>query len=468
MVKELDPDRIAYLHVVPNTTQPFNAVTTCMDDFEVANYCDVFAATMNNGPYFTLQVVSTGAGKICYNVESHINGGRTNMYQTVIEMNDLLNDFLPQIGMGIKGFMFWQYRPEVLGLESPAWGLVNLDGTDRTVTKAAENFWKTIEPYTPELMKCVSDQPETAIWKSQKNEIFHYCEYGNFTSLSNSISSYSDFLYRHNYTFSYVNSASLNNLNNIKVLIMPSCYYLTQQEADAIDSWISGGGVLISEAHLGAYNDYTGRHSYSIPGCGLDKKWGIKEVETTSTYRLRLNQNEQVNLKVEPDVKKMLADFGTTGGQYVPVAMTDGSVLFGAYRFAKIEASDAEPLGYFENDYPTLISKRINKGMVYYCGTNIGEGSTKNKESFNKFLSSILEKSRVNTVLNSKTENVWVKSLSENGRVKFIVVRNMEGKENKATLQFEGSAKGLFSGMDIKPGAEVKLARNFCDIFPVN
>ncbi|WP_259335522.1 beta-galactosidase [Alistipes sp. AF48-12] len=58
MVRELAPEQAAYLHVVPNTMQPFNAVSTCTDDFAVAEMCDVFAATMNNGPFFTPQVLS--------------------------------------------------------------------------------------------------------------------------------------------------------------------------------------------------------------------------------------------------------------------------------------------------------------------------------------------------------------------------------------------------------------------------
>ena len=210
-----------------------------MDDFEVSKYCDVFAATMNNGPYFTPQVVSAAQGKVCYNVESHINGGSITMHQAVIDESDLLNDFLPQIGMGIKGFMFWQFRPEILGQESPNWGVLSLDGSDRTVTKAAEKFGKTLKPYNDQLMKSFPKQAEVAIWKSQKNEIFHYCEYGNFNSLSASINAYSDFLYKHSYAFNYVNSKMLNNLSQYKVLIMPSAYYLTQQEADAIDAFVN-------------------------------------------------------------------------------------------------------------------------------------------------------------------------------------------------------------------------------------
>ena len=30
---------------------------------------------------------------------------------------------------GLRGFMFWQYRPEVLGHEAPAWGVTKPDGS---------------------------------------------------------------------------------------------------------------------------------------------------------------------------------------------------------------------------------------------------------------------------------------------------------------------------------------------------
>ena len=77
------------------------------------------------------QVVSAARGKLCYNVESHIDHGCTGLHQPVVGEQELLRDFLPQIGLGIRGFLFWQYRPEVLGREAPAWGLVRPDGSDR-------------------------------------------------------------------------------------------------------------------------------------------------------------------------------------------------------------------------------------------------------------------------------------------------------------------------------------------------
>ena len=334
MVRELAPEQAAYLHVVPNTMQPFNAVSTCTDDFAVAEMCDVFAATMNNGPFFTPQVLSAGRGKICYNVESHINGGGITTHQAMLGMDDLLHDFIPQIGLGIKGFLFWQYRPEVLGIEAPAWGLTQLDGTDREITRAASRFVRTLAPVSDKLMRSFPQAPQIGIWKSAGNEIFHYCMFRNFDGLAAGVNAYAEYCYRNSYGYRFVNSEGLERLDGIRVLILPDCYYLSQREAEAIDAWVRKGGTLLVEAHAGGYNDDTGRHSRTLPGLGLDDKWNLREKNTTSTFRLKLDTQEGVNVRLSEDAAKALRDFGVSGGPYVPVAMRNGDILWGALRYA--------------------------------------------------------------------------------------------------------------------------------------
>lgn len=468
LAKELDPPRIAYLHVVPNTMQPFNAVSTCMDDFEVSQDCDVFAATMNSGPFFTPQVVSAARGKISYNVESHINGGGITMYQKPVDLNDLLNDFLPQVGMGIKGFMFWQYRPELLGAEAPAWGLVNPDGSDREVTRAAATFWAKLRPHADTLMKSRAALPQVAIWKSQKNEIFHYCMFNTVKhSLPISVNAYATWLYNNNYAYCFVDSDLLTDLAGIKVLIMPSCYYLTQAEADAIQRWVRGGGVLLNEAHLGAYNDDTGRHSTITPGLGLDRQFGIREVDATSTYRLRMARGEKVEMALAPDVVKMLNDFGATGGKYVPIILEDGSVVWGATRFARIEAPDAAPLGRFSQGLPTIVRKNVGTGTIFYCGTNLGEGSEKSQEGFGKLLNQVLATGSVSPTLGSSERDVRIETLSGANGLNYIIIRNLSGTSRNVKVDFEGTASGLFSGQTLAPATATAIPGGFCDIFSV-
>ncbi|MBQ3027636.1 MAG: amino acid carrier protein, partial [Lachnospiraceae bacterium] len=121
------------------TSGIFNAMTG-VDDFELAKECDVFASTNFAQPIWSVLTLSAGAGKTCYNVECHVGAGTTKMHQKQIVLKDLAKELLPQIGMGIKGFMFWQYRPEILGFESPAWGVTKPDGTTGSVGKAAKIF----------------------------------------------------------------------------------------------------------------------------------------------------------------------------------------------------------------------------------------------------------------------------------------------------------------------------------------
>lgn len=469
LVRELDPDKIHYLHVVPNTLLPFNPVSTCADDFELAKLCDVFAATMNNGPFFTPQVMSAGQGKICYNVESHINGGNTNMHQAEINLPELLNDFLSQIGMGIKGFMFWQFRPEMLGLESPAWGLINPDGSDRAVTKAAKTLWAKLSPFSDKLMKCFPKSAEIGIWKSRKNEIFQFCLNKNFNSLAENTNAYAEAFYWNSYNYRYINGSMLENGNlaGIKLLILPSCYYMTDQETFRLDEWIRNGGVAIAEAHLAAYSGTTGRHSKIIPGAGLADKWNLREIESVSSYRLKLNQSELVELNVTEDTRKLLKDFGVSGAKYFPIRLKSGNILWGAERYAKIESSNAIPLGWFHNDYPCIVQKNIGKGTILYCGTNMGEGSQKDPSGFMEILNSTVKMAGISPNLNQSgvSNGLRIDSLYQDNKLEFLVIRNNLRVNQLLKPDQKDDFIGLFSGVKLTTDSAAEIPASFCDIF---
>ncbi|MEI7833970.1 MAG: alpha-amylase family protein, partial [bacterium] len=290
LVKQLDPAHGRYLHVVPVYFSP----VTCVDDYAIAEPCEVFAATMNGTPAMTIQVMSAARGKICYNVENHINHGCTSLHQPIVEREALLHNLLPQLGLGIKGCLFWQYRPEVLGAEAPAWGLVHLDGTDRPVTHAVRDYWATLAPHTARLLHAKPATPRVGILRSRKNEIFHFAIQDSVAALNKAIDAYTNALYWRSIPFCYVPESRLvaNDLDDIHVLVLPNAYYLSEAETAALDRWVRAGGVLLSEAHLAGYNATTGRHSRVLPGGGLAASWGLREVESTSSYHLRLKERE--------------------------------------------------------------------------------------------------------------------------------------------------------------------------------
>jgi len=472
LVKKLDPKRVAFLHVVPNTMNPFNSITTCTDDFAVAELCDVFAATMNAGPLFAPQVVSAARGKICYNVEIHINGGTTGSHQKVVDLQALLLNLVPQIGLGIKGFVFWQFRPEVLGAESPAWGVVNLDGSDREITRAARAFWKTIQPYTSALLEAMPETPTIGIWKSRKNEIFHYCMDNSLNNLIENVYGYTNTLYTNSYDYRYVSGDMLENdeIGDIKLLIMPSAYYLTQPEADALAKWVKAGGVLIAEAHLGGYSGTTGRHSRSMPGCGLQDAFGIKEELTTDAVHLKMKKALAYAENIHADTKKAKESASLTSGKFYPIRQTNGKDIWGASRYAELSGKNITIEGYFEKDKCCAVSKTVEKGYVYYYASRLGSGATINNEGLLSLIERACIKAGIKKTLRataSENNKLRVDVLRQEAKVRFITIQNISAGKLSVSLYGEGTYKGLFTGMKLMLDSKIKfeLPPEFIDLF---
>jgi beta-galactosidase len=485
-VRRHDPDHVRYLHVVPNTMAPFNAVSCAADDFALAQDCQVFAATMNGGPVMATQVVSAaqsqpGTSKTVYNVESHVNHGCTSLHQRVLDLPDLLLDLLPQIGLGIRGFLFWQYRPEVLGFESPAWGLVNLDGSDRPVTRAVESFWLKLQPHVEALMACPPAVPEVGIWKSRKNEIFHYCIHGDLQPLIDSVEAYHRALYYASVPVRYVNSRMLSqgHLRDTRVLILPSPYYLTQAEADALDLWIRRGGTAFVEAHLGGYDGTRGRHSRSLPGCGLSRAWGLTEHTTTAVRHLDLrtpidppsDTGPEWGAGLTEDVKKALAGSGSGGPGVFPIRWaTAPQVLWGADRYAELGGDDLEVLGTWAGR-SVIATKPLGAGRIVYVGTRLGQGATVNARGLSAFVMDILKRVDVRPTLDVSaapgTECHIDLLADRSGLPRFLVALNRGLEEAEMHLTFSGDAVGVFTGArwSLRGATELTLPGSFAELF---
>jgi hypothetical protein len=423
---------------------------------------------MNASPSSITQVVSAGQGRVCYNVESHVNFGSIGMHQRFLGLKDLLADWLPQIGLGIKGFMFWQFRSEVLGAESPAWGVVRLDGSERPVTRAVRDFWTGVKPHIDALREAFPAPPEIGIWKSRKNEIFHFATNGSLGSLIEGVEAYINTLYWSNYPFRIISDDMLadGDLAGLRFLIMPACYYVTEAEAKALDVWVRAGGTLLCEAHLAGYNATTGRHSRRLPGCGLADSWGIREVDSTSSYHLRLPESEAFEGALPEDVRKAIRDTGTAGGRFFPITLADGGFVWGANRYAILEGDTSE--GSFDGVEPCIMSAKVGEGRVIYCGTNLGEGSLRDATYLAQFLAKQLAAASVSPTLGASSEAigcVHVDALKGPGGEAFMVILNRSDELREVTLGGEGKWRGIFSGTELNLPGDVTVPPSLADIF---
>ncbi|MFA5203772.1 MAG: alpha-amylase family protein [Lentisphaeria bacterium] len=377
-VKQHDPKRVRYLHVVPDTTLCFNPVTG-VDDFQVAESCQVFGASMNNDPFTVAQVVSAAQGRVAYNAEWHVNWGMTSLHPRIIELPLFLREILPQLGWGVKGFLFWQFHAEVLGIEAPAWGLVRTDGSDRPVTRAARDFMAKLAPHLDALRQAEAPAARAPIgvWRSRANDLFHFAMHDNFQSLAADVTGFINSLYWNNLPLRIVSGQQLaaGALDGLRLLILPCGYYLGQAEAQALDAWVRAGGVLLGEAHTGGYDADRNRHSTACPGLGLAASWGLREEEATSSFHLSLEQKTGGATGATGDALKALqAAGGATGDEFFPFTLTDGTEIWGARQFAALAGDNLTVEGTF-NGVPCLVSKAVGKGRLFYAGTRLGQAA---------------------------------------------------------------------------------------------
>ena len=372
LLREIDPARHPHLHVV--LACGIFSPAVAVDDFEIARKCELFGSTMMNQPYACAQGISAAQGRFYYNAEWHLNYGAIGRYQRVIGRDTFLYDQFAQLGWGIKGCLFWQYRPESLGIEAPAWGLVRGDGSDRPVVRHAEEFVKAFAPYAETYLRCRRPDPKVLVWRSARNEIFQYCRYNNVSRYHAGLGAWCDALYDLNVPFGICDTEMLEKGAGDKadVLILSQAMYLSERDARAFRKFARAGKTVISEMNLGAYDADKGRFSETVPGLGLAKAWDVKETEATAVFHLPTKNVYPTKIHGMDDVAKAMQASRAKGEDYFKFACVDGSEGVGAHDFASVGTANGNVLANFR-DAPVAVETRSADGArIFYCGTQLG------------------------------------------------------------------------------------------------
>lgn len=441
LVREVSPDKFPHLHVVPHTIHCFNAVN-CVDDFALADACDIFGATMMKDPIFAASAASSAGDKPFYNAEWHINFGSASMHQRVIDRKTFLREALPQLAWNVRGFLYWQFRPETLGLESPAWGVIHPDGSDRPVSIAAREFISRLAPHLPDLMRAYRKPPKIAILKSLRNELFFQRfsqEKGNW--LYRSIRGWVNTLQSAGLPFKFISTEQLENsrLDGIRILILPAAYALSRAEAAAADHFLRSGGTLFAEGSVGGWCADSGRHSTTIPGCGLAESWEIRETESVSSYHLSCESDPAGEVSgASGDSEKALRSIRIQGAEYMPIHSRYG-IGYGALNFSFIEGCDC--IASFDGK-TCVIRKNIGDGTLIYAGTYLGIAAA---EKSGDFLRALLEDvATAQKVISEKQKDgIYLSPLCTAGEPLFFVAENRLDHSERVILPI--ASRDLFN-----------------------
>ncbi|WP_161601635.1 beta-galactosidase [Paenibacillus luteus] len=362
VVKSHDQTNPVMVHTVPAPI--FNMMTAGSDDFKLAEPCDLFGNSLGSSAWSADLLISAAKGKKMINSEIHALPGHTAMKPKKLEFRELKQHILIPLARGISGFLFWQYRPEVLGHEAPAWGSTYLDGSETPWLRDMADLNQTIQTNRELLETAARPSDGIAILYSPENQIANFSVYTHLDTYNDSVQGAHKLLHDLNYKVEFIHEKDVTQeeLAKFRCLWMPYPLYLNAQLCGVIREWVANGGTLISECSFGALMAENGSHSYQVPGYGFDEVFGVRETWIHSVEHL---DHSYHNVTIQSTTTIPLVSR--------TAANADGAPLAGAgyYYKSDIELQDGvKVLAHFAEDQSAaMTSSSYGKGKAVWIGT---------------------------------------------------------------------------------------------------
>jgi len=344
--------------------QGFPVTSTASDPWNVGRFGDLHGFTQMDDPMMIDVLRSCAKGKPVISAEMLMLYGYTLDMPNAIEINDVKRYIFSGIAGNLKGFIFWQYRPEILGREAPTWGLTNLDGEITTWLQAYSEVGKVLQKNAEFLLEAEPARAEVALIYNPENQIFAWASTGNEKTATDSLLGYHKALYRKNYNVDFIHPNEFNKdlLKSYKVIIYPFPYVLNKSNADVLKDWVNDGGVLIAESYFAGWNIDNGHHEKIIPGYGFEKVFQVKQ---DIVYPVR-NENDCEIIVSEdlPYIKK-------------------NSCLTGSIIKETFKLNGAKVLAEFKTGEPAITISNFGKGKAIIIGSYLGLNLYRNNAKAN-------------------------------------------------------------------------------------
>lgn len=368
-IKSYDEDRCTVVHtaiyetghpVVTSNDHYLLAETTDMigsSMYDAVNpeitafVCDLLRSVNHNGPYW-IGETGTGAGPMYVFV-----GERTEdsfCFSLPISGKTIKRQTWGQIARGAKGILFWGWRPELSTVETISLGFTERNGDWTERCDALKEFTGLFGKYKEKIARAMAPESEVAILYNL-DSIFIEGLVSLGTSGSCLIRKQNRF-YKDSLALmgayklcmknliqpDFINKERAQNgeLEKYKLLIIPYGVSVTSELGAALETYVKGGGRIISDGMLGYFTDEAWGAEI-CPAGGLDQVFGL---DVKSDYQVINEEN--------------LKDAGHVYENIAKVTAEHMEVKQGADVFAS-----------FENGRPAAVSNGYGKGKTAYVGT---------------------------------------------------------------------------------------------------
>jgi beta-galactosidase len=239
------------------------------------------------------------------------------------------------LAAGATGVMFWQWRPELLGPESPGYGLCTPDGATTGRVAAVAGMAEVVTH--PSLRDRVPEPPSTGLLVSRRAALHAFATDRTMHLYRDAILGGYRMLTDIDLTVAILHEDRIARSGvpaHIQRLYWPMPSVADRPMADALTAFVDGGGTLVAESAPGEYRPDGSRRT-TVPGCGLDQLFGVRQVESDALP------------SAEP-----------------PIRLVDGGSLRGSWQRESLTLLDAEPVGYFADGQIAVTSRPAGSGRA--------------------------------------------------------------------------------------------------------
>jgi beta-galactosidase GanA len=237
------------------------------------------------------------------------------------------------LAAGATGIMFWQWRPELLGPESPGYGLCAPDGSLTERVAAVSRFAEIAA--LPILAGRATETATIGLLVSRKTALHAYATDRTMSLYRDAVMGAYRMLTDRDVAVTFLHEDRVERSGVpafITAIYWPMPSVASEPLADRLANFVREGGKLVSEAGPGEYSE-TGHRRAVVPYGVLSDVFGVSQIETT-----------------------------TPGpGERITIADSEIDV---AWQVESTRVGDAEVVGTFANGSPAVTSHDYGNGTA--------------------------------------------------------------------------------------------------------
>ena len=417
LVKEQDTEHPVMVHTVPMPY--FNIMTSGSDDYNLAKICDMHGNSVGSDPFAAAISVSAARGKKVISSEIHAIGGNTFDRPGIPTFEEIKRHIMVPLARGVKGFQFWQYRPETLGAESPAWGLTSLKGESTPWLEYSVKINNALQENKEIIRYAKPAESKIAVINGPKNEIFDWCMDKSVDRHYKSVYGTFMALYDSWYNSDVISTDHIieQDLSNYSVIFYPFPYYVEDKVATKLKEWIARGGTLVSEVFFGGMGE-DGYHSMEMPGKGFQEVFKVKEEQVLTASKFKNAYDEDWS---EKDSENAVAIKLETNLEYI----TENETALGFFFQESFSLDGGQVLASFSDGSAAITKADYEEGQAIMIGSLLGyQYADKKDKNLRNLIASLASIGGVKPLCTSSDENLRVNLLRKDSDFMLVVVNN--------------------------------------------